>query len=84
MAKEEIVPSIDATIQTRVKDDFDAGIGLVMWLASANELIPPWWSKRRDIDLRKFWKRVDYLSGAIYTLAPTEPDRIIQARFTFS
>ena len=68
MAKQEIVPSIDATIQSRVKSETDTGIGLVLWLASGNELIPPWWSKRRDVDLRSFWKRVDYLSGAIYTL----------------
>ena len=68
MPKNEIQPLIDASIQTRVKDDVDSGIGLVMWLASANELIPPWWSQRRDVELRKFWKQVDYLSGAIYTI----------------
>lgn len=80
MAKQEIVPAIDATIQSRVKKDVDTGIGLVMWLASANDLIPPWWSKRRDIELRKFWKRVDYLSGAIYTLESrmtTIPFRVV-------
>ena len=66
--KQEIIPSVDASIQSRVKDEIDSGIGLVLWLASANDLIPPWWSKRRDIELRQFWKRVDYLSGAIYTL----------------
>ena len=80
MAKQEIVPAIDATIQSRVKKDVDTGIGLVMWLASANDLIPPWWSKRRDVELRKFWKRVDYLSGAIYTLESrmtTIPFRVV-------
>jgi hypothetical protein len=68
MAKQEIVQSTDATFQSRVMDEIDSSIGLVMWLASANELIPAWWSKKRDIELRSFWKRVDYLSGAIYTL----------------
>ena len=80
MAKQEIVPAIESTIQSRVRADADTGIGLVMWLASANDLIPPWWSKRRDVELRKFWKRVDYLSGAIYTLESrmtTIPFRVV-------
>lgn len=68
MAKQEIVPSIEASIQSRVTDDVAFGSGLLMWLSSATDLIPPWWSKRRDIELRSFWKSVDYLSGAIYTL----------------
>lgn len=80
MAKQEIVPSIEASIQSRVKDDVEFGSGLLMWLSSANDLVPPWWSKRRDIELRSFWKSVDYLSGAIYTLESrmtTIPFRVV-------
>jgi len=68
MAKQEIAPSIEASIQSRVTDDVAFGTGLIMWLSAATDLIPPWWSKRRDVELRSFWKSVDYLSGAIYTL----------------
>jgi hypothetical protein len=39
-----------------------------MWLASGTEVLPAWWSRRRDIELRKFWRSVDMLAGAVYAL----------------
>lgn len=38
------------------------------WMARANDLIAPWWSRYRDRQLREFWKKPDHLAGAIYTL----------------
>lgn len=55
---------------------------LLLWLAAGTDLIPPWWSRSRDAALRRFWKQVDYLSGAVYTMESrlvTVPFRI-QAR----
>lgn len=35
-------------------------------LAKAGELLPPWWSARRDRELSAFWKRSPHLSSALY------------------
>lgn len=43
-------------------------IGILTWLSSAGEVISPWWSVRRDGELRDFWKKGDHIGGAIYTL----------------
>ncbi len=40
----------------------------VFQLGQANQLISPWWSTHRDHQLRSFWKTVDNLAGAVYTL----------------
>jgi hypothetical protein len=67
--KAEIKPTQDATIQSRVRQDLQNRISLVLWLAGGADLISPWWSKQRDSELRKFYKQVDMLSGAVATLA---------------
>ena len=36
------------------------------YLTKAGGTVPPWWSKTRDRELRRFWKGNDNLSGAIY------------------
>ncbi len=55
--------------RARLVDDTGGGLEILPWLArGGNELIAPWWSKRRDRDLRAFWKQSDHLSGAVYTL----------------
>ena len=69
MAKREIAPTVQATIQSRVREGETGGLALILWLASGNEIISPWWSTHRDRQLRTFWRQVDYLSGAIYTIA---------------
>lgn len=43
-------------------------MSLLLWAVRGSELISPWWSKQRDADLRRFWKSVDHLAGAVYTL----------------
>lgn len=44
------------------------GYSLVLQIATAGAFVAPWWSKQRDLDLRDFWRKVDHLAGAIYTL----------------
>lgn len=46
----------------------EGGLNVFMFLARAGLSMYPWWSTLRDEQLAKFWKQVDYLSGAIYTL----------------
>lgn len=41
---------------------------LMALLAAAGDLIPAWWSQQRDLELRKFWKNSDHLSGTVNTL----------------
>src|SRR4030042_5550269 len=42
-------------------------MSMLLWMATAGQLIAPWWSRRRDMDLRRFWMSSDHLSSAIYT-----------------
>jgi hypothetical protein len=58
------------TIQERARTGRDRGTGLsvLLWAMPETGLVAPWWSERRDRDLRNFWKRVDHLAGAVYTI----------------
>jgi hypothetical protein len=61
----------EQSIQSRATADDEfgqAGAGLLYWMVNAGELIAPWWSKRRDADLRSFWKTGDHISSAFYTM----------------
>jgi len=41
---------------------------LFLSLANSGSIISPWWSTMRDVDIRRFWKSVDHLSGTIYSM----------------
>lgn len=63
------------SIQSRAHDDGDIGLGgiggiggLLTYLFRAGELVSPWWSTQRDIDLRRFIKSSDHLSGTVSLL----------------
>lgn len=61
----------DLSIQGRATEDDDVGGGwgnIFAHLVAAGELVAPWWSFRRDHDLRQFWKTSDHLSGAVFAL----------------
>ena len=59
----------DLSIQERARDEGTSGrLPLLLFLARAGQTIPPWWSKERDRELDRFWKSVDHVSGAFYTL----------------
>jgi hypothetical protein len=45
-----------------------APISLMMLLAKVNDIIAPWWSRRRDLELRSFTKSSDHLSGAVFNM----------------
>lgn len=72
MAKKEVKPEAlqqvaDLAIEPQSRDRF-AGMPLMIMFAKAGELISPWWSKQRDDELRRFWKQVDMISGALYMM----------------
>ena len=60
----------EQTVQSHVNQPVDetGGFMSLLWMARAGMYISPWWSPARDIELRKFWKQSDHLSGAIYTM----------------
>jgi len=43
-----------------------SGISTLSWLVQTGELLPPWWSRQRDIKLTQTWKENNHLSLAIY------------------
>ncbi|HUT42556.1 MAG TPA: hypothetical protein VM011_14590 [Gammaproteobacteria bacterium] len=57
------------TVQAATREDYVAGAGLLFWLAQSGQIIPPWWSKERDRQLRNFSKNSDHFSGATWMIA---------------
>lgn len=59
----------EQSIQQRATDENLYGSASILsWLVRGGEIVAPWWSRRRDLDLRNFWQAGDHLSGAVYTL----------------
>lgn len=58
----------------------DSGVGVLPLLVKAGELIPPYWSRARDLSLSQFALKVDHVSSAFSMLiskTATIPLRII-------
>ena len=73
MSDELVVKTVDAALATSVQPRARAegtygGMALLSFLAQGAGLIAPWWSKRRDADLARFWPNSAHLAGAFYTL----------------
>ena len=68
--KDAILQSaIDNSVRQEVRDDSNAsGSSLLLMLAGQNGAVAPWWSARRDKQLRDLLKRSDHLSGAMYNI----------------
>lgn len=60
----------EQSFQARAKNAGTGGIGIsvMWWMARAGLSLSPWWSPARDRQLREFWKEVDYLAGAVYSM----------------
>ena len=57
------------SFQARAESGQEMQAGLFWLLASTGGIVSPWWSKRRDMDLREFWRKCDHFSGAVYSIA---------------
>lgn len=55
------------SVQSRSDLDEPLRHNIALVLSRAGQLMSPWWSSQRDIELRAFWKKVDHLAGAVYT-----------------
>lgn len=63
--------ALDDSIQQGGRDwntEGGAGYGVLRWLGMAGEIMPAWWSKARDAELRRFWKSGDHIAGAVYSV----------------
>jgi hypothetical protein len=65
---DKLQQSLESTVQDTPKKEDYGGLSLVRWMSKAGHYVSPWWSEKRDTDLRKFWKKSDHLSGAIYSM----------------
>lgn len=62
------IPEATESIQARARVD-EPQAGLFFLMAATGGLVSPWWSQRRDMDLREFYRGVDHFVGALYTIA---------------
>lgn len=68
MPKTRAEQAQDASVQARATGE-GAGLSLMLWAgAGGSDLIAPWWSRTRDAQLRRFWRTIDHLAGAVYTM----------------
>lgn len=58
--------AVKYSVQPRATDEGETP-NFFYFLVQNNELIPPWWSSARDMELRRFWRTSDHLSGAMYS-----------------
>src|SRR5574342_64822 len=58
----------DLSVSNTKRENLPLGVLPVIFMAQMGLQMTPWWSPARDLQLRNFWKKVDYLAGAIYTL----------------
>ena len=65
---ENLVQQSLANTVSRPVSNTMGGYQMVRYLARSGLLMSPWWSPACDVQLMNFWKQVDYVSGAIYTL----------------
>lgn len=68
-----ITQMVDQSAQSRFKDDPDGAGGsgiadILSGLIRAGELLPPWWSRQRDIELFRFFMQSDHLQSAEYKI----------------
>jgi len=74
-----------------VPQDPLASTSVLSWLVRAGELLPPWWSPRRDTALASLWKQSGHLSSAVYNaqaklagipfeIVPSDPSNMDHAK----
>lgn len=56
---------IQSSIQSQIQQDDYAGLDILPLFLRAGELIPPYWSRARDVELGRFWMREDHVSSSL-------------------
>jgi hypothetical protein len=65
----------DESVQSRSEERREHGSAGVNFMDNlgmffqSGDILPPWWSTRRDAALSSFWKNVNVLSGAMYAMS---------------
>lgn len=52
------------TMQSQVHLDEVSDLGLLPMFLQVNSGLPAWWSKSRDIELARFWPKIDHIASA--------------------
>ena len=68
MTEQKLISSVEQSVRSDVKAD-NSGAMFMYYLTGAGQIVSPWWSRRRDVQLRALLKKSDHLSGAIYNFA---------------
>ncbi|NPU89990.1 MAG: hypothetical protein HPY87_08960 [Fervidobacterium sp.] len=63
----DLAKIIDNTVQENVRAENEFGLSFITFLSKAADIVAPWWSPRRDKELREFYRSVDHLCGAVFT-----------------
>lgn len=66
--------SVSQTMQSEKKAAPDlsstsGGLGMLFMLGANASLVPPWWSRQRDVYLREMIAKSDHLAGALYNMS---------------
>lgn len=56
---------IQLSIQSQIREDDYGGLDILPLFLRAGELIPPYWSRARDVELGRFWMREDHVASAL-------------------
>lgn len=54
---------IESSIQSQIQED-SPGLDILPIFLKAGELLPPYWSRARDVELGRFWMRVDHVASS--------------------
>ena len=65
----QIKRQVRRTVQSQYRDEREVGIGVLFNMAIAGELMPPWWSHQRDVELTRFALRSDHFQGANWMIS---------------
>ena len=69
MTNQALSTVMQQTLEASVRDEPQVNsLGVLGWLIETGGTIPPWWSIRRDAELRRITLKSDHLMGAVYAM----------------
>jgi hypothetical protein len=63
--------NVEQSLQNSIQNNFlkapyTSPLSMLMLISSLGDVVSPWWSKRRDMELKSFMRTSDHISGAVY------------------